>query len=77
MSPLGHSRRFRDVPDESGLLPTPDALRHRSEPMLKANRGQLNLPEMRGIDVNSFTSRADGNVPIAAFQKAAVVKWRS
>ena len=33
---MGHSRRFRDVCDESGLAPTPDTLRHRGEPPLRA-----------------------------------------
>jgi hypothetical protein len=34
------------------------------------------LPETRGIGVNCFRSRAGENVPIAAFQKAEVEKWR-
>jgi len=37
MSLVGHSRRFRDFPDESGLPPTADVLRHRSEPTRWAN----------------------------------------
>src|SRR5258708_7061433 len=38
MSGAGHERRFRDVLDESGLTPTPERLRHRSEPTLRATR---------------------------------------
>jgi len=37
--PIGahfRQRRFRDVRDESGLTPTPDVLRRRSEPTLRA-----------------------------------------
>jgi hypothetical protein len=37
--PTRQSRRIRDVLDESGLLPTPDLLRHRSEPTLSAKSG--------------------------------------
>ena len=33
----GHERHFRDVRDESGLPWTPDRLRRRSEPTLRAN----------------------------------------
>jgi hypothetical protein len=32
----GHERRFRDVRDESGLPPTPERLRQRGEPTLRA-----------------------------------------
>jgi hypothetical protein len=35
-SASGHERRFRDVRDESGLPPTPERLRQRSEPTLRA-----------------------------------------
>ncbi len=31
MSPVGHSRRFDHVRDESGLPPIPDLLRHRNK----------------------------------------------
>ena len=34
---LGHERRFRDVRDESALHSTPEGLRQRSEPTLRAN----------------------------------------
>jgi hypothetical protein len=34
LSALGHSRRFDNVRDESGLPPTPDVLRYRNNPML-------------------------------------------
>src|SRR5215467_4120520 len=33
---MGHERRFRDVRDQSGLPPTPERLRQRSEPTLRA-----------------------------------------
>jgi hypothetical protein len=36
MAALGHERRFRDVCDESGLPPTPERLRQRSELTLRA-----------------------------------------
>src|SRR5258707_8110332 len=38
-SESGHERRFRDVGDESGLPPTPERLRHRSEPTLRTRIG--------------------------------------
>jgi hypothetical protein len=38
-SGVGHERRFRDVRDESGLPPTPERLRQRSEPTLRAKCG--------------------------------------
>ena len=38
-SAAGHERRFRDVGDESGLPPTPERLRHRSEPTLRTRIG--------------------------------------
>jgi hypothetical protein len=34
---VGHERRFGDVRDKSGLPPTPDVLRHRSELTLRAH----------------------------------------
>ncbi len=37
---LGHERRFRDIHDASGLSSTPERLRQRSEPTLRA-RGCL------------------------------------
>ena len=33
---VGHERRFPDIRDESGVLPIPERLRHRSEPTLRA-----------------------------------------
>jgi hypothetical protein len=36
MTATGHERRFRDARDESGLPPTPERLRQRSEPTLRA-----------------------------------------
>jgi hypothetical protein len=36
-SASGHARRFRDVLDESGLASTPERLRQRREPTLRAN----------------------------------------
>jgi hypothetical protein len=38
ISAPGHFRRFEAVGDESGLPPTPDVLRRRSEPTLWANK---------------------------------------
>src|SRR5258707_35764 len=38
-SESGHERRFRDVRDESDLPPTPERLRHRSEPTLRTRIG--------------------------------------
>jgi hypothetical protein len=35
---LGHERGFRDVRDKSGLPPTPERLRQRGEPTLRAKR---------------------------------------
>jgi len=35
---LGHERRFRSVHDASGLPPTPERLRQRNEPTLRANK---------------------------------------
>ena len=37
-SAAGHERRFRDVGDESGLPPTPERFRQRSELTLRAKR---------------------------------------
>jgi hypothetical protein len=37
MPVLGHERRFHRVRDESGLPPTSERLRQRSEPTLRAN----------------------------------------
>jgi hypothetical protein len=39
MPASGQERRLRDVHDESGLSPTPERLRHRSEPTLRATSG--------------------------------------
>jgi hypothetical protein len=44
MSELGHERRFRDVHNESGLPSTPERLRHRSEPTLRAKEHEVTLP---------------------------------
>jgi hypothetical protein len=38
---LGHSRRYRDVRDESGLPPNPDVVRHLGEPPLRASTGHI------------------------------------
>jgi hypothetical protein len=38
-SEMGHERRFRDVRDRSGLPPTPERLRQRSESTLRATNG--------------------------------------
>jgi hypothetical protein len=35
---MGHERRFRYVRDESGLPPTPERLRQRTEPTLRAKK---------------------------------------
>ena len=43
MSHMGHERRFRDVRGESGLPPTPEGLRQRSEPTLSAPRPRPNI----------------------------------
>jgi hypothetical protein len=37
MSESGQERHFRDVREESGVPPTPDILRDRSEPPLRAH----------------------------------------
>jgi hypothetical protein len=37
MTGLGHERRFPDLRDESGPPPTPETLRQRGEPTLRAN----------------------------------------
>jgi len=39
MAGSGHERRFRSVHDASGLPPTPERLRQRNEPTLRANSG--------------------------------------
>jgi hypothetical protein len=48
----GHERRFRDVHAKSGLPPTPERLRHRSEPTLRADI-VAKVPEERPGQGNS------------------------
>jgi hypothetical protein len=52
MSQMGHERRSRDVRDKSGLLQTPERLRQRSEPPLRADI-VAKVPEERPGEGNS------------------------
>jgi hypothetical protein len=45
MTAWGHERHFRDVREESGPPLTPDILRHRSEPPLRAKSGREQLQQ--------------------------------
>jgi hypothetical protein len=48
LSLVGQSRRLRDLRDESGLPPTPDGLRHRSEPTLSGRSSHFEANEVHG-----------------------------
>jgi hypothetical protein len=50
MSESGHEHHFRDVRDESGLPPTPERLRQRSEPKLRAITDQVTASNKGGFD---------------------------
>jgi hypothetical protein len=74
---LGHERRFRDVRDESGLPPTPERLRRRSEPTLRAKRvnhctAAIFAPARRGRDMRFFARPAHARIFRAATGVAPV-----
>ena len=63
MPAVGHERRFRDVRGESGLPPTPEELRQRSELTLRAKRvnhctAAIFAPARRGRNMRFFARPA-------------------
>jgi hypothetical protein len=71
-SGLGHERRFHDVRDESALPPTPERLRHRSEPTLRARSGPFRASERVAARlVNCTDPRCRVAGPVSAGESAA------
>ena len=59
MSEAGQERHFRHLRKESGLPPTPDILRHRSEPPVRAISGREQCDPGQSILVAPIAGRYD------------------